>query len=97
MFCVRVLRPLVETAALVLAGAGLALGWVPPALAWLVLLVSVGAGLVLSIAAVALREMADPEAREPRYLIRLFLTAIPENLGYRQLRNLRLVAGFLRG
>jgi cellulose synthase/poly-beta-1,6-N-acetylglucosamine synthase-like glycosyltransferase len=95
LFCMRVVRPVVETLALLGAGAGLALGWVSPALAAVVLLASAGTGIVLSTAAVVLREMSDPGANEPRYLARLFLTAIPENLGYRQIRNLWLIAGFL--
>ncbi len=96
LFLVRVARPAVETLALVGAGAGLALGWVTPALAGVVALASAGTGVVLSTAAVVLRERAEPGAHEPRYLTRLFLTAIPENLGYRQVRNLWLIGGFVR-
>lgn len=95
LFCMRVIRPVVETLALLAAAAGVAAGWVPPALGVVVLLASAGTGMVLSIAAVVLHEMADPGSHEPRYLTRLFLTAIPENLGYRQVRNLWLIAGFL--
>ena len=96
LFCVRVLRPMVETVALPLAAVGLILGWVHPALAGLTLLASAGVGMVLSAAAIVLYEMADPGLREPRYMVRLFLTAIAENLGYRQIRNLWLIAAFFR-
>ena len=83
--------PLVETAGLLLAAAGAAMGWANPALAWLVVLSSAGAGIVVSMTAVVLREAIDPGARDPRYLTRLFLAAIPENIGYRQWRNLWLI------
>ena len=96
LFSVRLLRPLVETLALILAATGLYFGWIEPALAALVLLVSVGTGIALSIAAVVLRELANPGIHDPVYVTRLFLTAIPENLRYRQVRNLLLIKGFLR-
>ena len=67
---------------------------VPPALAALVLVVSAGAGMVISMAAVVLRELAEPSGIAPGRLAALFLCAIPENLGYRQIRNLWLIAGF---
>jgi hypothetical protein len=40
---------------------------------------------------VMLRELADFSGSDPARLTRLFWAAIPENLGYRQLRNLWLV------
>jgi hypothetical protein len=94
LFCVRALRPLLETAGYVLAAAGLVTGAVPPALAGLLLVAGPGAAMVLSMAAVVLREIAEPSGLAPADLAALFLTAIPENLGYRQVRNLWLIAGF---
>jgi len=67
---------------------------VPPALAALVLVTSAGAGIVISMAAVVLRELAAPSGMAPAALAALCLTAIPENPGYRQIRNLWLIAGF---
>ena len=96
VYCARVLRPAVETVALVLAGVGLVLGWIDPVLALLTVLASVGVGMVLSAGAVVLREMADPGRREPGYIARLFLSSVPENLGYRQWRNLWLIGGVFR-
>lgn len=96
LLLIRVARPAVETLALLGAGAGVALGQVSLAVAGIVLLASAGTGIVLSTAAVVLREMSQPGAHEPRYQARLFLTAIPENLGYRQIRNLWLLAAFFR-
>jgi hypothetical protein len=94
LFCIRGLRPLLETAALVLAVAGWVAGAVPTALAALVLVIAIGPGVVNSMAAVVLRELAEPSGMAPGRLAALFLTAIPENFGYRQIRNLWLIAGF---
>jgi cellulose synthase/poly-beta-1,6-N-acetylglucosamine synthase-like glycosyltransferase len=92
----RLVRPLVETVALMLTAVGVALGWVDAALAGLMLLASVAMGIVISMAAVVLRELAEHEGSDPGRLAGAFFAAIPENLGYRQLRNLWLIAGFLK-
>jgi cellulose synthase/poly-beta-1,6-N-acetylglucosamine synthase-like glycosyltransferase len=94
LFSIRVLRPLLETAAYILAAAGWVAGLLHPALAALVLLTSVGAGIAISLAAVVLRELAEPSGMAPASLAALCLAAIPENLGYRQIRNFWLIAGF---
>jgi len=94
LFWIRGLRPLLETAAYVLAAAGWITGMVHPALAALVLVTSIGGGIVISMAAVVLHELGEPSGMAPAPLAALFLTAIPENLGYRQIRNLWLIAGF---
>jgi len=90
----RSLRPKLETTAYVLAAAGLAVGWVDISTAVLVLLSTVAMGMVVSTAAVVLREVAEPARADERRMAALFLAAIPENLGYRQIRNLWLIAGF---
>jgi cellulose synthase/poly-beta-1,6-N-acetylglucosamine synthase-like glycosyltransferase len=97
LFCSRGLRPLLETFAYVLAAAGLITGLVHPALAALVLVTSIGAGIVISVAAVVLRELAEPSGTSPASLAALCLAAVPENLGYRQIRNLWLIGGFFGG
>jgi hypothetical protein len=94
LYCIRGLRPLVETAACILAVAGWVTGMVEPALALLVLVTSAGAGIVTSMAAVVLRELAEPSGTPPATIAALFLCAIPENLGYRQIRNVWMIAGF---
>ena len=91
LFCVRVARPLLETAAYAMAAAGLAMGWITVAEALLVLLATAGVGIVVSMAAVVLREFAEPSAAGPFQLAGLFFAAFPENLGYRQARNLWLI------
>ena len=94
LLCLRALRPLLETAAYILAAAGWIIGLVPVALAGVVLVISIGAGTVISMAAVVLRELAEPSGMAPARLAALFLAAIPENLGYRQIRNLWMIGGF---
>jgi hypothetical protein len=94
LYCIRALRPLVETAACILAVGGWVTGMVDPALAVLVLVMSAGAGIVTSMAAVVLRELAEPSGMAPGTIAAMFLCAIPENLGYRQIRNIWMIAGF---
>ncbi len=91
---IRGLRPLLETAAYVLAAAGFVTGLVHPALAALAPVIGIGTGIVISMAAVVLGELAQPSGMAPGPLAFLFLAAIPENLGYRQIRNLWMIAGF---
>ena len=97
LFSIRVLRPPLETAAYVLAAAGWITGMVPPALAALVLVIGIGGGMVLSMTAVVLGELAQPSGMAPGALATLFLAAIPENLGYRQVRNFWLMGGLFGG
>src|ERR1035438_4709338 len=94
LYCFRALRPVLETAAYLLAAAGWIAGLVQPAVAALVLVTNSDAGIVISMAAVVLRELAEPSGMAPGSLAALCLTAIPENLGYRQVRNLWLMAGY---
>ena len=65
LYCIRGLRPLLETAAYILAAAGWITGLVHPALAALVLVISIGGGIVISMAAVVLRELAEPSGMAP--------------------------------
>jgi len=92
MFSVRFVRPLLETLAYVMTVAGLAAGWIRWPLALLVLLSTAGMGMLVSMAAVSLRELAEYRGSDPARLAQLFLAAVPENLGFRQLRNLWLLA-----
>jgi cellulose synthase/poly-beta-1,6-N-acetylglucosamine synthase-like glycosyltransferase len=96
LFVVRLLRPLLETVAYILVVVGLVLHWFGPSLAFLVLLSSVAMGIVVSMGAVALRELAEYSGSDPGRLAALFFSAIPENLGYRQVRNLWLIAAYFR-
>ncbi|HUB78314.1 MAG TPA: hypothetical protein VMB03_05930 [Bryobacteraceae bacterium] len=94
LFYSRALRPWLETLGYLLAIVGLVLKWVGVPAVLFLLLAAVGMGIVLSMAAAVLREFAEPNSPDDRRLTALFFAAIPENLGYRQLRNLWLIAGF---
>lgn len=94
LFYSRAVRPWLEMVAYVLAVVGLAVGWVSVSTVLLLLLATVGMGIVISMAAVVLREVAEPNIPDERRMAALFFAAVPENLGYRQLRNLWLMAGF---
>ena len=96
LFWTSFLRPLLETVAYVLAIAGLVMGWIGLPLAILVVLVTVVSGVLISMTAVVLRELAEYRASDPSLLKSLMLATIPENLGYRQLRNLWLIADFFQ-
>jgi len=87
----RFWRPLLETLAYVLAIVGMVLGWVSLKVGLLVLLTTAGMGMVVSMMSVVLCELAASQSSDPARLSRLFWAAIPENLGYRQLRNLWLI------
>ena len=72
------------------------MGRVGPALAGLVLLSTAGMGILVSMTAVVLRELATLRGSDPATLSARFFAAIPENLGYRQVRNLCLIFGFFQ-
>ncbi|MHA6793627.1 hypothetical protein ACVGVM_08945 [Pseudonocardia bannensis] len=59
----------------------------------LFLLVAVGYGLVLSLAALAVEEFSFHRYRRPRDLMTAFAAAVAENLGHRQLTALWPVRG----
>ena len=84
--------PVVETAAYLLTLTGLLEGWVDWQLALLMFLSTVGLGTLISMSAVSLGELAVFGGPDPARLTRLFGAAIVENLGFRQVRNLRLLA-----
>lgn len=94
LFCVRAVRPWLEMVAYAMAIVGLIVRWVDIDTVLLLLLATVGMGIVLSMAAVVLRELAEPGNPGERHMAAMFFAAIPENLGYRQLRNLWLMTGF---
>ena len=84
--------PALELLSYALLIAGIVNHWVDWQLATLVLLSTVGLGALLSMSAVALRELAEYHGSDPGRLARLFFSAIPENLGFRQMRCLWLIA-----
>ena len=89
----RCARPILETIAFVLLAIGLVFGLVDGFLTGFVLLSTVGLGIVISMASVALQELSEYRGSDPARLTALFVSAIPENLGYRQMRNLWVLKG----
>jgi cellulose synthase/poly-beta-1,6-N-acetylglucosamine synthase-like glycosyltransferase len=89
--------PAVETAGYVATGLGLALGLISKEVAILFFVVSVLFGIVLSTSAVLLEEFT--QRRYPRILdvLRLFVVAILENLGFKQLMTYWRVQGLVDG
>ena len=86
-------RPVLETAAWLVAAAGLPFGWVSWPLAALLLLATTVTGTLNSLAAVVLREFVVEKPSPPGQMMSLFLAAIPENFGFGQWRNLWLIGG----
>lgn len=62
---------------------------------WLFLFVAVGFGLMLSFSALFLETLSFHVYQRPRDMLRLFLMAILENIGYRQLNSLWRMWGIL--
>ena len=90
----RLIRPLAETMLYFLLVASLLAGWMRWDLALIVLLVTVASGTILSAAAVIFREVAEYTPAPPARLIRLLVASLAEGFGYRQLRDLWMIAAF---
>ncbi|PWT98902.1 MAG: hypothetical protein C5B51_28265 [Terriglobia bacterium] len=93
LLTLRVLRPALETATYIMTAIGAAAGWIDLYTAAFVAISTIGMGILQSMSSVVLRELAEPGLFSPGQLAGLFLTSIPENLGYRQLRNFWMMAG----
>ncbi len=93
--------PALELVAYGLTPIALVAGWVDWQVGALVLLATVGLGMLTSMAAVALCELGGSEPggselagampSDPARLARLLIAAIVENFGFRQARNFRLL------
>ena len=96
----ELLGAVVELAAFPVFILGMALGTVEPSLTLLFVVIGFGYAAFLSIMALAIEELAYPRYRGWRDLWLMFLAAILENLGYRQMYawwRLRGVARAARG
>ena len=93
-FWIRMLRPVAELVAYAMTVVGLVLGLVDLRLALLVLVSTIGTGLLLSMGAVALRELAEYQGSDPARLSALFFASLPENLWFRHVRNLWMLTAF---
>jgi cellulose synthase/poly-beta-1,6-N-acetylglucosamine synthase-like glycosyltransferase len=81
----ELLGPVVEVAGVLAVLVGLPLGFVDPSFAWLFLAVSVGYGLLLSMAAVAIEACSYRRYARWRDLGALVAASVLENVGFRQL------------
>ncbi|CAI3806570.1 glycosyltransferase family 2 protein [Rheinheimera sp. MM224] len=62
-------------------------GWLDPAALLAFLVVTIGFGILISVVALVLEEMSYPVYPGGRSIMRLFLMAVLENFGYRQLNS----------
>ena len=81
----EVIGPFVELSGYLATALGLVLGWVSGGSALLFLAVSILFGLLMSVGSVLLEENTICRYPNPVDVLRLLLTALLENLGYRQL------------
>lgn len=93
MFLFELLGPLLEVSGFLFIAIGFWQGWVTPATAWAFMLVAVGLGVLLSASSIALEEMSFHVYPRARDTARLFLMAILENFGYRQLNSVWRMIG----
>lgn len=93
-FWIRLLRPVAEFVAYLMMIVGLPFGWVDWRLALLVLLSTIGTGLLLSMGSVALRELAEYNGSDPARLSAMFFASIPENFWFRHVRNLWMITAY---
>jgi cellulose synthase/poly-beta-1,6-N-acetylglucosamine synthase-like glycosyltransferase len=93
-FWIRLVRPVAECVAYLMMIVGLLFGWIDWHLAFLVLLSTIGTGLLLSMGAVSLRELAEYHGSDPARLSAMFFASIPENLWFRHVRNVWMITAF---
>ncbi|MBD3895131.1 glycosyltransferase family 2 protein [Halomonas sp. ML-15] len=82
------LGPLVEAAGYLFMIVGFSLGIISPLALTLFLLVAIGMGILLSVNGLLLETLSFRVYQRRRDMLRLFLVAILENFGYRQLNTL---------
>ena len=81
----EVLGPIVELTGYLATALGLCLGWVTAGAVLLFFAVAVLFGLLMSVSSVLLEELTICKYPDPHDLLRLFLAAVLENFGYRQI------------
>ncbi len=93
----EMLGPAVELIGYAVTIFGLATGLISPNVALLFAVVSILFGIVLSLSAVVLEELTRRRYPSPADLARLFLAAVLENLGFRQLHTWWRTRGLIDG
>ena len=79
--------PIIELAGFITVIAGFSLGYISYEVALLFFVVAIGFGMLLSVVAVMLEEMSFHIYSNPMYVVTLFIAALVENFGYRQLNS----------
>lgn len=93
----EMLGPAIELLGYVLTVGGLLLGWIDAEVALLFFVVSILYGILLSMSAIVLEELTQRRYPAPADVARLFLGAITENLGFRQLLTVWRTRGLIDG
>ena len=81
------LGPIIELSGFITVISGFWLGYISYEVALLFFVISIGFGMLLSVVAVMLEEMSFHIYSNPTYVITLFIAALVENFGYRQLNS----------
>lgn len=89
LFSLYVVWPALELLGCSLTLAALAAGWADWQTGALMLLSTMGAGMLISMSAVSLSELSDATPSDPQRLSRLLIAAMVENLGFCQARRWR--------
>lgn len=93
----EMIGPAVELLGYLLTLTGLAFYLIEPDIAFLFLTVSILFGIVLSMSAVVLEELTQRRYPAPKDVALLFIAAIVENLGFRQLLTVWRTRGLIDG
>ena len=96
-FLFEMLGPAIELLGYGLTIAGLLFGLIAPDVAVLFLTVSILFGILLSMSAVVLEELTQRRYPAPRDVALLFVAAVIENLGFRQLLTIWRTRGLIDG
>lgn len=88
MVAIEWLAPLVEVVGYAYMLIGLAMGWVDVSVMLVFLVVAVGFGTLLSVMGLVLEEMSFKVYTRADQVVRLFVAAVLENFGFRQLTAL---------
>lgn len=95
MLIFELFGPLVEIAGYIFVITGLIIGFVSWQVAALFFLFAVGLGVLISVSALLLEEVSFHIYNRPAYLVRLFVAAVLENFGYRQIISLWRLKGLV--
>lgn len=96
MLIFELFGPVVEVAGYIFVLLGFVLGIVSIQVVAVFFLLAVGLGMLVSVTSLLLEQISFHIYSRPRHMIALFLAALAENLGYRQLISLWRLIGLLK-